>query len=73
MSESPRLYIALYTDQDVTDELAIQLRKQGFNAQSAWEAGMSRANLFPTIPLILQSSPSVLALPSSVQYSPPTH
>ena len=43
MSESPRLYIALYTDQDVTDELAIQLRKQGFNAQSAWEAGMSRA------------------------------
>lgn len=43
MTDSPRLYIALYTDQDVTTELAIELRKRNYMSQSALEAGMSQA------------------------------
>ena len=40
MADEPRLFIALYTDEDITTELAPALRERGFEAQSAVEAGM---------------------------------
>jgi len=41
MSEDnqPRLFIALYTDADVSQELARQLRRRGFDAVSARDLG----------------------------------
>jgi hypothetical protein len=40
MSEaSGGLYIFLYTDEDVTDRLAVLLRRQGYEAESASSAG----------------------------------
>ena len=44
MSDSARLFIALYTDEDITSELAPALRERGFEAQSAAEAGLLRAD-----------------------------
>jgi len=35
----PRLFIALYTDEDVTSDLAPALRRRGYTAESAAEAG----------------------------------
>jgi predicted nuclease of predicted toxin-antitoxin system len=43
MAESPRLFIALYTDEDITSELAPALRERGFEAQSAAETGLLNA------------------------------
>ncbi len=40
MSEDVRLFIALYTDEDVTDKLTIAIRERGFEAQCAAEAGL---------------------------------
>jgi hypothetical protein len=40
MADEPRLFIALYTDEDITAELAPALRERGFDAQSAVEARM---------------------------------
>lgn len=40
MADTPRLFIALYTDEDVTTELAPALRDRGYQAQSAAEAGL---------------------------------
>jgi predicted nuclease of predicted toxin-antitoxin system len=40
MADTPRIFIALYTDEDVTSELAPALRERGFDAQSVAEAGM---------------------------------
>lgn len=40
MNEPIGLYIALYTDEDVTADLAVELRKQNYPAQSAAEAGL---------------------------------
>lgn len=37
--ETPRLFIALYTDEDVTSDLAPALRRRGYTAESAAEAG----------------------------------
>ncbi len=37
----PRLFIALYTDEDVTSNLAPALRRRGYTAESAVEAGNS--------------------------------
>lgn len=34
---SPQLFVSLYTDEDVTTQLAILLRQRGFTAQSAAE------------------------------------
>lgn len=39
-TDEPRLFIALYTDEDVTDLLARLLRQRGYDALSAHEAGM---------------------------------
>lgn len=36
----PRLFVGLYTDEDVTSDLAPALRRRGYAAQSAVEAGM---------------------------------
>jgi predicted nuclease of predicted toxin-antitoxin system len=44
MSDPARLFIALYTDEDVTSELAPALRERGFEAQSAAEAGLLHAD-----------------------------
>ena len=44
MTEELGLFIALYTDEDVTDELASAVRDRGFVAQSAAEAGMLNAS-----------------------------
>ena len=38
MAEERSLFIALYTDEDVTSELAPAIRDRGFVAQSAAEA-----------------------------------
>jgi predicted nuclease of predicted toxin-antitoxin system len=35
----PRLFVALYTDEDITTELAPALRRRGYIAQSTAEAG----------------------------------
>ncbi len=40
MAEPARLFIAVYTDEDITSELAPALRERGFEAQSAAEAGL---------------------------------
>jgi hypothetical protein len=39
MAGSNRLFIFLYTDEDVTDRLALLLRERGYEAESAQEAG----------------------------------
>jgi predicted nuclease of predicted toxin-antitoxin system len=39
MAGSDRLFISLYTDEDVTDRLALLLRERGYEAESAQEAG----------------------------------
>ena len=44
MSDPARLFIALYTDEDITSELAPALRERGFEAQSATEAGLLRVD-----------------------------
>ena len=44
MSDPARLFIALYTDEDITSELAPALRERGFEAQSA-AAGQSHAGI----------------------------
>jgi hypothetical protein len=44
MSEALSLYIALYTDADVTTDLAVALRERDYVAQSAAEAGLADAN-----------------------------
>lgn len=41
MAESDRLFIFLYTDEDVADRLAPLLRERGYEAESAQEAGTS--------------------------------
>lgn len=38
MNDPARLFIALYTDEDITSELAPALRERGFEAQSAEES-----------------------------------
>jgi ActR/RegA family two-component response regulator len=43
MSDPARLFIALYTDEDITSELAPALRERGFEAQSAGEVGLLQA------------------------------
>lgn len=40
MAETPSLFVALYTDEDITTELAPALRERGFEARSAAEAGL---------------------------------
>ena len=40
MSENESLLISLYTDEDVTNRLAVLVRQRGFNAHSAQEAGL---------------------------------
>jgi hypothetical protein len=37
--EAPRLFVSVYTDEDITDDLAPALRRRGYRAQSAAEAG----------------------------------
>jgi predicted nuclease of predicted toxin-antitoxin system len=44
MSDPAPLFIALYIDEDITSELAPALRERGFEAQSASEAGLLRAD-----------------------------
>ncbi len=44
MADAPGLFIALYTDEDVTSELAPLLRERGFAAQSALEAELINAD-----------------------------
>jgi predicted nuclease of predicted toxin-antitoxin system len=39
MTGTDRLYIFLYTDEDVTDRLASLLRERGYEAESALKAG----------------------------------
>jgi ribosomal protein L27 len=40
MSENESLFASLYTDEDVTDQLAILVRQRGFIAHSAREVGL---------------------------------
>ena len=44
MAAELRLFVAVYTDEDITSELAPALRERGFEAQSAAEAGMLNAD-----------------------------
>ena len=41
-AEAPRLFVAIYTDEDVTADLAPALRRRGYTAQSTAEAGNFR-------------------------------
>ena len=41
MSENESLVASLYTDEDVTNRLAVLLRQRGFSARSAQEAGLT--------------------------------
>jgi predicted nuclease of predicted toxin-antitoxin system len=43
MVDEPRLFIAIYLDEDITGMLAPALRERGFDAQSTAEAGMLNA------------------------------
>ena len=43
MTDAPRLFVAVYTDEDITSELAPILRERGFEAESALEAEMIAA------------------------------
>ena len=43
MTDAPRLFVAVYTDEDITSELAPMLRERGFEAESALEAEMIAA------------------------------
>lgn len=38
-ADEPRLYIALYTDEDIDGRLAQQLRERGYDALAAFEVG----------------------------------
>jgi hypothetical protein len=40
MPDEPRFFLAKYTDEDITGELAPALRERGFEAQSTIEAGL---------------------------------
>ncbi len=44
MADAPGLFIAVYTDEDVTSELAPMLRERGFTAQSALEVELINAD-----------------------------
>jgi hypothetical protein len=44
MPDPARLFITLYTDEDLTSELAPALRERGFEARSAAEAGRLKAD-----------------------------
>jgi predicted nuclease of predicted toxin-antitoxin system len=44
MSETIRLFISLYTDEDISSELAPAIRDRGLDAQSAAEAGLLDAD-----------------------------
>lgn len=37
--DTSRLFVSLYTDEDVTSDLALALRRRGYTAQSTVEAG----------------------------------
>ena len=42
VAEAPRLFVAIYTDEDVTADLAPALRRRGYTAQSTAEVGNFR-------------------------------
>jgi predicted nuclease of predicted toxin-antitoxin system len=42
VAEAPRLFVAIYTDEDVTTDLAPALRRRGYTAQSTAEVGNLR-------------------------------
>jgi predicted nuclease of predicted toxin-antitoxin system len=44
MAEDAGLFIKLYIDEDVTNELAVALRDRGFEAESAADAGLLNAD-----------------------------
>jgi hypothetical protein len=44
LSDTPALFIGLYTDEDVTTALAPALRRRGYHAQSTVEAGNIEAS-----------------------------
>jgi hypothetical protein len=44
MADEPRLFPAIYTDEDITGKLASALRERGFDAESTAEAGMLSAS-----------------------------
>ncbi len=44
MPDEESLFISLYTDADVDSDLAIQIRKQGFDAVSSREEKLNRLN-----------------------------
>lgn len=44
MAQTSQLFIALYTDEDSTRELAPAIRDRGFSVQSAAEAGLLNAD-----------------------------
>jgi hypothetical protein len=44
MADEPRLFIAIYTDEDISSKLAPALRERGFDAQSTVEASMLNAS-----------------------------
>lgn len=44
MPDEARLFLAIYTDEDITGKLAPALRERGFDAQSTAEAGMLNAS-----------------------------
>ena len=41
MNDEPALFVSLYTDEDVTNQLAALIRQRGFQAVSAIDLGMT--------------------------------
>ncbi|MEW5873378.1 MAG: DUF5615 family PIN-like protein [Chloroflexota bacterium] len=55
-----RLFIRLYTDEDITSELALALRERGFDAQSAAEAGLLNADDHAQLEYATQNGMAIL-------------
>jgi hypothetical protein len=68
MNEPLELFIAIYTDEDVSRELANELRERGFRAQSAIEAGLLEADDVAQLDYAIAHQMAILtSIPSPIE------